>query len=65
MVVTGVAWIALMASFNVGAQTAAPAWVSARALGAYWLVFQRAMAAGSALWRWWRGRSSRRTDPSS
>jgi hypothetical protein len=50
MIVAGVAWITLMASFNVGAQTAAPAWVSARALGAYMLVFQGAMAAGSAVW---------------
>ncbi len=46
----GVAWIFLMASLNVAAQTAVPAWVRARALAAFILVFQGGMAAGSAFW---------------
>ena len=50
MVVAGVGWMTIMATFNVGAQVAAPAWVRARALGVYMLVFQGAMAGGSALW---------------
>ncbi|MDR7103022.1 MFS transporter [Croceicoccus sp. BE223] len=46
----GVAWIAMMASLNGGAQATSPRWVKARALAAYLLVFQGSMAAGSALW---------------
>ena len=48
--VGGGAWIALMSSYNAAAQVAAPAWVRARALAVYLLVFQGGMAAGSALW---------------
>jgi quinol monooxygenase YgiN len=40
----------LMASFNTAAQNTAPAWVRARALGAYLLVFQGGLALGSVLW---------------
>jgi MFS family permease len=50
MLAGGGAWMAVMSSLNVAAQTAAPAWVRARALGAYLLVFQGGFAAGSALW---------------
>lgn len=50
MLAGGVAWIALMSSFNVAAQAAVPAWVRARGLALYLLVFQGGMAAGSALW---------------
>src|SRR5206468_5717520 len=50
MVGGGMAWIALMSSFNTAAQTAVPAWVRARALAVYLLVFQGSMAAGSAVW---------------
>jgi MFS family permease len=50
MFVGGGAWIALMSSYNTAAQAAAPAWVRARALAVYLLVFQGGMAAGSALW---------------
>jgi predicted MFS family arabinose efflux permease len=46
----GVAWIALMSSFNVAAQAAVPPWVRARGLAVYLLVFQGGMAAGSVLW---------------
>jgi predicted MFS family arabinose efflux permease len=46
----GVAWIALMSSFNTAAQTSVPAWVRARALALYLLVFQGGTAVGSILW---------------
>ena len=46
----GIAWIALMSSFNAAAQTAAPEWVRARVLAIYLIVFQGGMAVGSILW---------------
>jgi MFS family permease len=46
----GVAWLAILTSFNVATQTAVPRWVQARALAVYLLVFQGGLAAGSALW---------------
>jgi MFS family permease len=50
MLVGGMAWLAMMSSLTVAAQTAAPAWVRARALGIYLLVFQGLMATGSLAW---------------
>jgi MFS family permease len=50
MMAGGVAWIAMMSSLTSAAQTAAPAWVRARALGIYLLVFQGLLAAGSFGW---------------
>jgi MFS family permease len=50
MLVAGLAWIALMASLNVAAQTSAPRWVRARALASYLLVFQGGLALGSIVW---------------
>src|SRR5882724_2962911 len=50
MMLGGVAWIAMMGSLNGAAQTAVPAWVRARALGIYLLVFQGGLGLGSALW---------------
>lgn len=46
----GVAWIALMASFNITTQTAVPSWVRARALALYLLMFQGSMAVGGVVW---------------
>lgn len=46
----GVAWITLMSSFNVAAQTVLPAWVRARGLAAYLIAFQGGMAMGSLVW---------------
>ena len=48
--VGGVAWIMLVSSFNVAAQEASPAWVRARALGTYLVVYQGGTALGSLLW---------------
>ncbi len=50
MLAAGIAWVAEMSSFNVAAQTVLPAWVRARALAAYLLVFQGGMALASMLW---------------
>ncbi len=50
MVVGGIAWMATMANLTVAAQTAAPSWVRARALGFYVLAFQGGMAVASAMW---------------
>jgi MFS family permease len=46
----GTAWILLVSCFNVAAQEASPAWVRARALGAYLVVYQGGTAIGSLLW---------------
>jgi MFS family permease len=46
----GGAWIAVLSSLNTSAQLVAPAWVRARVLGTYQLVFQGGLAAGSAIW---------------
>lgn len=46
----GAAWLFLLASLNTAAQLAAPAWVQARALGFYLMVFQGGMAIASAAW---------------
>jgi MFS family permease len=48
--VGGIAWIMLVSSFNVAAQEASPAWVRARALGAYQVVYQGGTAIGSLVW---------------
>lgn len=50
MIVGGVAWIAIMSSLNVAAQTVVPSWIRARALGMYQLVFQGGMAISSIIW---------------
>jgi MFS family permease len=50
MFCAGLAWIGMLTSLNVAAQTASPGWVKARALSVYILVFQGAMTGGSILW---------------
>jgi predicted MFS family arabinose efflux permease len=50
LALVGVGWLSITSSFNVTAQTIVPAWVQARALGVYLLVFQGSFAAGSAAW---------------
>lgn len=46
----GGAWIAVLTSLNVSAQTSLPNWVRARGMALYLTVFYGAMTAGSALW---------------
>jgi len=50
MVLAGFAWMAIMSSLNVAVQMATPAWVRARVLAAFMLVFQGAIALGSVVW---------------
>ncbi|HJZ59701.1 MAG TPA: MFS transporter [Gemmataceae bacterium] len=46
----GAAWLAVLTALNSSAQSLLPAWVRARALSVYLLVFFGGMAAGSVLW---------------
>jgi MFS family permease len=48
----GAAWTAVLASLSAGTQTAAPAWVRARALAMNLIAVQASMALGSAIWGW-------------
>jgi MFS family permease len=50
MMAGGMAWLSMMSSLTISAQAASPAWVRARTLGVYLLVFQGSMAAGSFAW---------------
>src|SRR5213594_1037317 len=50
MLATGVAWIAILAALQVSAQLTLPAWVRARGLAAFVVVFMGGMALGSILW---------------
>jgi MFS family permease len=50
MVLAGGAWITFISLFTALVQTMAPDWVRARVVAVFLLVFQGALAAGSALW---------------
>jgi MFS family permease len=50
LAIGGIAWIDVVASLNVSAQTVTPSWVRARVMAVYLLVFFGSLAAGSALW---------------
>jgi MFS family permease len=50
MLIGGIAWLILMASFNTMVQTVVPSWVQARALGLYVTVFMGGMAFSSIMW---------------
>lgn len=50
MLAGGIGWMSVNSTLNTAAQTALPAWVRARALAVYLLVFQGAMAIGSIIW---------------
>lgn len=50
MAAGGVAWIALLTSFNVATQTAVPGWVRARGLATFQTVFMLGMGGGGAVW---------------
>jgi MFS family permease len=50
LIVAGFWSASTMASLNTSVQVSVPAWVKARALGAYLMTFQGAAARGSALW---------------
>jgi len=46
----GLAWIGILATLNLVAQTVSPAWVRARVISMYVLVLQGGLAVGSAAW---------------
>lgn len=50
MLLTGAAWICVVSSLMTAAQTALPAWVRARGLALFWVVFMGGMTGGSVLW---------------
>jgi MFS family permease len=50
MVLSGAAWLVIVSIFNVAIQIAVPAWVRARVLAVYMLVFAGGLSGGSAAW---------------
>jgi MFS family permease len=50
MFLGGVAWTSTTSSLNVAVQLSVPAWVQARSLGLYQMIFQGGLAIGSAVW---------------
>jgi MFS family permease len=50
LLLAGAAWVAVVATVNVAAQVALPAWVRARGLSIFMIVFNGMMALGSAFW---------------
>jgi MFS family permease len=46
----GAAWLALLSTLHVSAQTAVPQWVRARALSIYLMVYAAGMTGGAVLW---------------
>lgn len=50
MLLTGAAWLSIVSTFHVSAQTAVVSWVRARALSIYLIVYSVGMTAGSVLW---------------
>jgi MFS family permease len=50
MLASGAAWIAILSALQVSAQMTLPAWVRARGLSAFVVVFMGGMALGSVLW---------------
>jgi MFS family permease len=50
LIISGSAWTSTMSTLNTSVQLSVPAWVQARALGTYIMIFQGGMAFGSILW---------------
>jgi MFS family permease len=50
LVAGGFAWTSCMSTLNLAVQVSVPAWVQARALGAYQMVFSGGMALGGVIW---------------
>jgi MFS family permease len=50
LVIGGGAWVSVLSSLNASAQVVLPAWVRARGMATYLLVFQGGQALGSAVW---------------
>jgi predicted MFS family arabinose efflux permease/quinol monooxygenase YgiN len=50
LLVAGGFWIAVLSTLNIAAQVSLPAWVKARGLAVYFVVFNGGLALGSPLW---------------
>jgi MFS family permease len=50
LIAGGFAWTSAMSTLNLAVQVSVPAWVQARALGAYQMIFAGGMAVGSVIW---------------
>ncbi|MGE5315189.1 MAG: MFS transporter [Acidobacteriota bacterium] len=50
LLLAGTAWTSTASSMNITVQLSVPAWVQARSLGVFQMVFQGGLAAGSAFW---------------
>ncbi len=50
LILGGMAWTSSASCMNISVQMSVPAWVQARSLGLYQMVFMGGMAAGSAFW---------------
>lgn len=50
LVAGGFAWTSAMSTLNLAVQISVPAWVQARALGAYQMIFASGMALGGVIW---------------
>ncbi|MHA6795476.1 MFS transporter [Pseudonocardia bannensis] len=50
LIVTGLAWVAVLSTFNAAAQVVLPGWTRARALAYFQLVFMGGQALGGVLW---------------
>ncbi|MBI2317796.1 MAG: MFS transporter [Betaproteobacteria bacterium] len=48
----GVAWVGVLPSLGAGTQSAAPAWVRARAVAMTFVAMQASLALGSVIWGW-------------
>ncbi|HXX64257.1 MAG TPA: MFS transporter, partial [Bacteroidota bacterium] len=50
LILGGMAWTSSASCMNIAVQLSVPAWVQARSLGVYQMVFNGGLAAGSAFW---------------
>jgi MFS family permease len=50
LIAAGFAWTSCMSTLNLAVQVSVPAWVQARALGAYQMIFSGGMALGGVIW---------------
>jgi MFS family permease len=50
LIAAGFAWTSAMSTLNLAVQVSVPAWVQARALGAYQMIFAGGMALGGVIW---------------
>ncbi len=52
MAICGAAWVTVLSTLQVSAQTSVPAWVRGRGLALYLMIFSAGLTLGSVLWGW-------------